>query len=212
MPHNLLARALLIFGIGLALLAVGFAGWFYLQPGAMQEARFDPNASGGGDYGGPFTLTNQNGDRVSRSDFAGSYLLIYFGYTFCPDVCPTSLSVMTQALDRLEEEAPEKAAAVQPLFITVDPERDSVEVLKQYVEFFHPRLIGLTGTLDEIDQVAKDYRIYVKKVRDESATDYLVDHSSTLILLGRDGEFIRLFSHGTPPQEIATALSSIVKR
>ncbi len=213
MPQNPLARAAIIFGAGLAILALGIASYLYLQPKpAINQAQFDSNATGAqGSYGGPFTLTNDDGARVTNDTYAGRYLLIYFGYTFCPDVCPTSLSVMTQALDRLELEASEKAAAIQPLFITVDPERDTVEVLNNYVDFFHPRLVGLTGSPEEIAGVIADYRIYAKKVTEEGASDYLMDHTSAFVFLDPQGRFIRLFTHGTSAQEMADALAEVVK-
>ena len=104
----------------------------------------------GATMGGPFTLTDQNGRRVSDRDFAGKYRLVYFGYTFCPDVCPVDLQVIGAGLRRFEASDPARAARVQPIFITVDPARDTPAVLRQYVAAFHPRLIGLTGSAEEI--------------------------------------------------------------
>lgn len=213
MPKTPLARAAVMFGLGLAILAIGIASYLYLAPKpTINQAQVDSNSTGGqGSYGGPFTLTNDNGERVTRDTYAGRYLLIYFGYTFCPDVCPTSLSVMTQALDQLESDAPKKAAAIQPLFITVDPERDTVAVLDSYVDFFHPRLVGLTGSQAEIDSVIADYRIYAAKVIQEGTTDYLMDHTSAFVLLDQQGRFIQLFTFGTNPQEMAETLAEIVQ-
>jgi protein SCO1/2 len=126
-------------------------------------------------------------------------MLIYFGYTFCPDVCPTELQAMSQAIDGLGDEA----GKVTPVFITVDPERDTVEQLAGYAEHFHPRLIALTGTTEQVAAAAKAYRVYYRKVEDESTTDYMMDHSSIIYLMGPNGRFLTHFSYGTGPDKMA---------
>ena len=127
--------------------------------------------------GGPFSLTDQNGRKVTEKDFRGKYMLVFFGYTYCPDVCPTELQVMSAAL----EDMGTKADAIQPVFISIDPARDTPDVLKQYVANFHPRLMGLTGTAEEVAAVAKAYRVFYGKVDGKSdETSYLMDHSSIL--------------------------------
>jgi protein SCO1 len=137
--------------------------------------------------GGPFTLEDGNGKQVTDRDFRGKYLLVYFGYTFCPDVCPTTLTEAADALDRLGP----KADRLQPLFITVDPKRDTPAVVKQYAAAFSPRLIGLTGSPEQIAQVAKEYRVYYAEHRTGPGPgDYTMDHSSILYLMGPDGRFI----------------------
>ena len=146
----------------------------------------------GASIGAPFTLTDQNGKRVSWDDFRGKYRLVYFGYTFCPDVCPVDLQRIMASFREFEKEAPARAAKVQPIFITVDPERDTPEVLKTYVAAFHPRLIGLTGTPDEIAKVAKDFVVVYGKAESAGASDYLVNHSRTPMLFGPDGKPIAL--------------------
>jgi protein SCO1/2 len=213
MPQNPMIRALVIFLIGLLILLMGAAAYLYFTPSQqVNQASFDSSGSGAGSsVGTDYSLVNQAGERVSRGDFAGSYRLYYFGYTYCPDVCPTSLIVMGQAMSLLEKSDPAKAAKIQPLFITIDPERDTPEVLANYVPNFHPHLIGLTGTKAEIDAVAKGFKVYAKKVDERGAGDYLMDHSSAFLLMSPEGEFIRLFTHGTQPQEMAEALAAIVK-
>jgi protein SCO1/2 len=137
--------------------------------------------------GGPFKLVNGQGKTVTDRDFRGHYLLVYFGYTFCPDVCPTTLNQVAEALDKLGP----KGAAVQPLFITVDPKRDTPQVVGQYVEAFSPRLVGLTGTPEEIAKVAREYRVYYAIHKNaEQPADYTVDHSSILYLMSPSGAFI----------------------
>ena len=147
----------------------------------------------GARIGGPFTLTDQNGKSVNWSDFAGKYRIVYFGYTWCPDVCPLDLARIVAGLKLLEKSDPAKAAKIQPIFITVDPERDTPVKLKIYVEAFHPRLIGLTGSADTIDKVKKDFVVVASKQGDPKVTkDYLVSHSRTPYLFDPDGKPIAL--------------------
>lgn len=154
--------------------------------------------------GGPFELTSQTGAAVRDADFRGKHLLIYFGYTYCPDVCPTELSAMTQALDRLGA----AAEAVQPLFITIDPERDTQAHMADYAPLFHPRLIGLTGSKEQIAAVAKAYRVYAAKAPgwEKAGADYLMDHSSFIYWMGPDGKFIAAFPARTTPDAMAARL------
>jgi protein SCO1/2 len=159
--------------------------------------------------GGPFSLVDQTGARVSEQTYLGKYLIIYFGYTFCPDVCPTSLGTMVEAISKLPKDM---AAKIQPIMITLDPERDNKEKLGEYVNAFYPGMVGLTGTQDEIAKAAKTYRVYFAKVKAEDASiGYLIDHSALLYLVGPDGKFIRHFSHGTQPADMTAALLESVK-
>ena len=153
--------------------------------------------------GGPFKLTNHRGEQVTHEDFRGKYMLAYFGYTHCPDICPHELQVITEALDRLGD----KAAEVQPVFITVDPERDTVDHMAKYVSHFHPKLIGLTGTEEEILVAAKAYRVLFRKAYDPSSSDYLVDHSSVTFLMDEEGEYAAHFVLGTTVDEMVEILS-----
>ena len=145
-------------------------------------------------FGGPFRLTDQDGRVRTDQDFRGRYMLIVFGYTFCPDICPLELSMVAEVLDGLGAEG-EK---IQPIFVTIDPARDTVPVLKDYVASFHPRLVGLTGTEPEIAALAKAYRVHRRKVvyDPDRPADYLVDHGSFMYLMGPDGAFRTLFPYG----------------
>lgn len=204
-------RLLLIAVLGLILTGGGVALWYMVQPqkpGSVVTQ--DGESSGKALIGGDFTLTDQTGTRRSEEDLLGQYSLIYFGYTYCPDICPTSLTTMTQGLDLLAETDPAKAAAVQPVFITIDPERDTVEAMAGYAEHFHPRLMALTGTPEEVNTAAKAYRIYYQKVEEEGASDYLMDHSSILYLMGPDGSYLTHFTHASTAEDIAKGLAEWV--
>lgn len=146
----------------------------------------------GARIGGPFTLTNQDGKPTHWDDFKGKYRLVYFGYTYCPDVCPLDLQKIMQAYARFEKAEPARAAKLQPIFISVDPGRDTPAVLKTYVAAFHPRLIGLTGTPEQIAKVAKDFVVVYGDEKQKNGGDYLVSHSRTPYLFGQDGKPIAL--------------------
>ena len=157
--------------------------------------------------GGPFTLTNAQGKSVTNADFRGRYMLVYFGYTFCPDVCPTTLNDVAQALDKLGT----KADRLQPLFITVDPARDTPAVMSQYTASFTPRLEGLTGTQAQIATVAKEYRVYyAQHSTGPNPDDYLMDHSSILYVMGPDGGFLGIIRADEGPDAIARDLSKFM--
>ena len=157
--------------------------------------------------GGPFALVDGDGRTVTDRDFRGKYMLVYFGYTFCPDVCPTSLNTVSDALDRLGP----KADKVQALFITVDPARDTPQVVKQYAAAFGPRIKGLTGTPAQIETVGKAYRVYYKEHRTGTGTgDYTMDHSSVLYLMGPDGAFISPVRAEQSGEEMAAMLGKLV--
>ena len=135
--------------------------------------------------GAPFTLTDQDGRKRSSADFRGRYMLIYFGYSYCPDVCPTTLALMGDALAKADP----KGTHIVPIFITIDPERDTPKRIKDYVHAFGPQFVGLTGDVKTITKVAGDYRIYFKKHPLEGGT-YGMDHSSVIFLMGPDGKFV----------------------
>lgn len=189
-------RALLIF---LSLL-VGSA-----LAACTPQSTGDPPLKGAA-IGGPFTLTDQNGKRVSDRDFAGKYRIVYFGFSYCPDICPTDLLAIGQGLRRFEESDHARAAKVQPIFITVDPERDTPAVLKPYVAAFHPRLIGLTGSPDEIAAAAKHFAIYFAKEQREGASAYTMNHSRQTILFGPDGDPIALLPSDKGGEAVASEL------
>jgi protein SCO1 len=157
--------------------------------------------------GGPFTLQDGDGRPVSDRDFRGKYMLVYFGYTFCPDACPTTLNEVVDALDRLGA----KADQIQAIFITVDPRRDTPSVIKQYAAAFSPRLIGLTGSPEQIAQVAKAYRVYYAETRTgPGPNDYSMDHSSVLYLMGPDGQFVAPIHSDESGTQIAEDLSRLM--
>lgn len=154
------------------------------------------------DVGGPFQLVDQNGKKVSDADFRGRYMLVYFGYSFCPDVCPTTLGVMADALGKMGADA----AKVVPVFITVDPDRDTPKVLKQYMAAFGPRFVGLTGDHAAIGKVEKEYRVYSKKrPLDPGKPDgnYAMDHSSVIYLVGPDGKLVNYYDEVISPSDLA---------
>ena len=158
--------------------------------------------------GGPFTLVDHKGETRRHTDFNGNYMLMYFGYTYCPDVCPTALQVMTNAMDQLDPELQEK---ITPIFVTVDPARDTVDQLNSYVGNFHPRMVGLTGTQEQITDAARRYRVYFAKAKgDGSSSDYLMDHSSIVFLMNTEGEYITHFTHATAPEKMAERLRQIL--
>jgi len=152
--------------------------------------------------GGPFTLVDQDGRTVTQADFKGRHMLVYFGYTFCPDVCPTELQTMSDALERLGK----TAETVVPVFVTVDPGRDTPQVMKDYVRHFHPRLVGLTGSPDQTAAAAKAFKVYFAKVEGKDGAPYLMDHSSIVYLMGPDGRFLGHFGHGTTPEAMAEGI------
>jgi len=190
------SSAALYAGIGvlLAVLLVGTGAYIWL--GGSRSAV--------GGIGGPFTLVNGNGKQVTDRDFRGKYMLVYFGYTFCPDVCPTTLNSVADALDKLGP----RAANIAPLFITVDPKRDTPEVVKQYAAAFGTRIVGLTGSVDQIKAVAKSYRVYYAPHRTgDGPDDYTMDHSSVLYLMGPDGNFIAPVRAEQSGADMAAALT-----
>lgn len=154
--------------------------------------------------GGPYTLTDHTGKSVTEKDFQDKYKLIYFGFTYCPAVCPTELQKMAKALEILGP----LADKIHPLFITVDPERDSVDVMSQYVAHFHPDLIGLTGTPSQIQSVLKDYKIYAARVEDEDASDYTMDHSSFIYLMSPEDNLLHIFRTQDSAEDIAVTTNS----
>jgi protein SCO1/2 len=156
---------------------------------------------GRGTVGGPFTLTDQTGRKRSDSEFRGKLMIVYFGYTFCPDVCPADLMAITQALDELGPAARD----IQPIFITVDPERDS-KVLGEYVRAFHRSLIGLTGSPEEIRTVANAYKAFYARVATERSGEYAIDHTGVIYLMGRDGQYLGFMPPQTDPEKLTEIL------
>lgn len=156
--------------------------------------------SGKAQVGAPFTLTDQWGARRSLEEFQGKLVLLYFGYTYCPDVCPTDLAIIGEALRRMGSQAD----AVQPLFVTLDPARDTPEVLREYVAAFHPRFIALRGSEEATRRVALSYKVFYEQVKQGGT--YLVDHMAFTFLLDRNGRYVAFFPPGTPADRMATML------
>jgi protein SCO1/2 len=185
-----------VIGLVMALLILTTGAYVWLSEGGTASM-----------IGGPFVLEDGNGKQVTDRDFRGKYMLIYFGYTFCPDVCPTTLNEVADALDQLGA----KAAQLQPIFITVDPKRDTPEVIKQYAATFSPRFIGLTGSDEQIANVAREYRVYYAEHRTgPGPNDYAMDHSSVLYLMGPDGKFIAPIRADEDGSQMAADLSRLM--
>jgi cytochrome oxidase Cu insertion factor (SCO1/SenC/PrrC family) len=154
--------------------------------------------------GGPFDLIDHVGRRRTDLEFRGKFLLLYFGYCYCPDVCPTDLMAISDAMDLLGV----ASGKIQPIFITVDPERDTVEHLADYVTAFHPSLIGLTGTPEQISKLALAYKVYYAKVEAPDGSDYAIEHTGFIYLIGRDGRYLGFF----PPNTSAERLAEIIRQ
>ena len=169
------------------------------QPSAAQM--MDDLMYGRGSVGGPFTLTDQTGRQRSDAEFRGKLMVVYFGYTFCPDVCPADLMAITQALDALGP----AAGGVQPIFITIDPERDT-KGLVDYVASFHRSFVGLTGSPEEIRKVANSYKAFYVKVPGERGGDYSIDHAGVIYLMGRNGEYLGFMPPQTDPGKLTEVL------
>jgi protein SCO1/2 len=164
----------------------------------------------GARIGGPFALTDQNGASVTERSLAGKYHIMYFGYTFCPDVCPVDVQNLAAGLRAFEQQDAAMAAKVVPVFVSIDPARDTPAVLKQFVGHFHPRMIGLTGTPQAIASIAKEYAVYYKK-GDSSPGGYMMDHSRVAYLMSPEGKPIALLPQEGTPQAIATELARWVR-
>jgi cytochrome oxidase Cu insertion factor (SCO1/SenC/PrrC family) len=162
---------------------------------------------GRGAVGGPFTLTDQNGRPRSDTEFRGKLMIVYFGYTYCPDICPTDLMAISQALDALGSEA----EGVQPIFITIDPERDT-KGLGDYVGAFHRSFVGLTGSPDEIRKVANAYKAFYAKVPGDRNADYSIDHTGVIYLMGRNGEYLGFMPPQTNPDRLTEILRKYLER
>ncbi len=195
LPQTPLARGVALVCLLLALAIVGVGVW----RGLLSEAT--PT------IGGAFALTDQFGRPRTDADFRGQYMLVFFGFTNCPDICPIELQTMSDALDQLD---PNQAAEVTPIFITVDPARDTPDALRSYVANFHPRLVALTGGAEAIGAVAKSYRVFYAKATGANAPSdpaaYILDHSAVVYLMGRKGEYVAHFSPGTTAQAMAEDL------
>ncbi|MBT3765809.1 MAG: SCO family protein [Rhodospirillaceae bacterium] len=191
------------------IICFGTLGWFLYKVPMMQTvSNQGVKTTGTATIGGPFTLVDHFNKTVTDADFRGRYMLIFFGYTYCPDVCPTTLTDISDALGLLGKDA----ADIAPIFITVDPERDKPEHMKEYVKHFHPKIIGMSGSVEQVKKVAGVYRVFFQKAREKGAEpdDYLMNHSSITYLMGKDGKFLTHFSHGTSAKDLAAKIKSFL--
>lgn len=191
----------------LAAVAIASAVYFYMDFAEGPDAAPAPVQTGRVDIGGPFALTDQEGRPVTDADLRGRYALVYFGYTSCPDMCPLGLQRMTEALERLPADV---AAKVLPVFVTVDPARDTPEVLREYAAAFHPRLLALGGDQAAVDAALKAYRVYARKGDAQADGGYPVDHTTITYLMDPAGEYAAHFSHGATPEEMAERIAAVV--
>lgn len=186
--------------------AVGLAA--YLILGFNDPAKVgSPRVTGRALIGGPFEMVDHTGKTRKDTEFRGKYMLVFFGYTHCPDFCPTGLQAMAEALDALGKDADK----IQPIFITIDAKRDTPKVLKDYVPNFHARLIGLSGSDAQVAKAAKAYKVYYARAGKPGTEDYLMDHSTFTYLMGPDGKYLTHFSHGTPPKKVAERIRKLLK-
>lgn len=185
-------------------LRIGVAIGFALVATVLFAIQFwTGGPSGSTSIGGPFTLMDQNGRERRDRDFRGQMMLVYFGYTYCPDVCPTELVKMGAALDELGKDG----EGVTPVFITVDPARDTPERMREYASNFHPRLVALTGDAEAVTRAAKAYRVYFARSKDSGeGDDYLMDHTSIIYLMGTDGQYLEHFTQGIDASRMAARI------
>ena len=216
---------LVVLGLG----ALWGAAWFGREPNEPLGASFQRQfaaLTGRGDaaapvpaggirlpagmnMGGAFAMRDQDGRAVTQDSFGGTLLVGYFGYSFCPDVCPTELATIANAFDLL---TPGEAARATPLFVSVDPGRDTPEQLKGYVANFHPRMVGLTGTPEQVAAMAKQFRVFYAKVQRPEMSEYLMDHSSFVYLIGADGRVRALLRPQSSAEDIAAAIRAQLPR
>ena len=165
----------------------------------------------GASIGGDFALTGEDGQTVRWTDFAGKYRIVYFGFTYCPDICPTDVQRFTRGLAQFASDQPELAAKVQPLFISVDPERDTPAVLREFTDAFSPRLIGLTGTPAQIEDAAKKFAVYASRGEQQPGGGYLMNHTNITYLFGPDGAPIATLPTDRGPDAVAAELARWVR-
>jgi len=171
----------------------------------------EPPPLAGAAIGGPFTLVDKAGKPVRWADFAGKWRIVYFGYTWCPDACPTDVGVMMRGFDRFAKDHPDLAGEVQPLFITVDPARDTPARVGEFAAAFSPRLLGLTGTPAQVDQAAKAFAAYYARGKDQPGGGYLMDHSRVAYLMDRDGKPVAMLPVDKDDKAVAAELAKWVR-
>ena len=198
-------RALITFGLILGVTAMAALGVLKSREkkppqGVAWEGKTEDLGNGPA-IGGEFQLVDQNGQKRSQKDFLGKTTLVYFGYTFCPDICPMALGNLTELLN---EVGPDKLNVV---FITIDPERDTAAQLKNYATNFHPSIVFLSGSPQEVKHALNAYHVYAAKVKDPNMTDYVMDHSSIIYVMDKDGKYVKSFNHQSPASEMKAGLA-----
>lgn len=206
MPKVLRILILVLVVLGIGALAFAVVGGGFKGATQQKQSANQSTTKGRASVGGPFKLLDKDGNEVTDWTFRGKYMLVYFGYTFCPDVCPTALSEMADTMDLL---TPAQRDLIVPIFISVDPKRDTPQVVGQYVTHFHETLVGLSGTVEGVTAAAKVYRAYFSLGDPDEDGNYPVDHTSYTYLMGPDGQFITAFRHATPAKDIAEKLATM---
>ena len=202
---SVIRRVVLVASLAALLVGSGMLALILVEGRDAHRATAASTATGAS-LGGAFSLVSSDGVPVTDRSYRGKFLLVYFGYTYCPDVCPTTLNNIAQALVQLGN----KADALTPLFISVDPKRDTPQVMGNYVKAFDPRIVGLTGSAAQIAAVAKEYHIYYAPQPADKAGDYLIDHSSFIYLMDRNGKFLKVFPGGMSGVELADGIRPFI--
>lgn len=182
----------------------------YYDP-ASPARKFTAMVEGSGEakIGGPFELVTGEGKAFTQENLRGQFSMIFFGFTFCPDICPQGLSMMASVYDQLDEK---QQKMLQPIFVSLDPERDDQEVIQEYVEAFHKDMTGLTGTLDQVKDMANKYLVYRVKNKPDEDGNYMISHSGYVYLMGPDGKYVKHFDHRTPEEEVLTGLRKFLQK
>lgn len=189
------------------ILLIALAGGWLATKNTPQKA--EETTTGSASIGGSFTLTDQHGNSFSEQQLRGKHALIFFGFTHCPDICPAGLSTITNALETLPEPV---ANQITPVFITVDPERDTPERMAEYTANFHPDFIALTGSPEAVAEAADNYKVFYEKagVHQDADGNYMVNHSGYVYFMGPDGNYIKHFSHNADPEKLAAMVSDVI--
>lgn len=202
-------RSAAIAAIAFTLLGLAVGVWFVLPGGGdrFADCRGGVIASGPASIGGPFTLVDHTGAVVTDKQVIDRPALLYFGYTFCPDICPVDTARIAEATEILEE----RGVMIRPVFVTIDPARDTPEVLADFVSVMHPRMVGLTGDESAVAAAAKAYRVYAKKA-DDDPEDYLMDHSTLAYLMAPEVGLLEVFRRDQPAEEIADRAACFIDK
>lgn len=186
--------------------ATGMSYYTIERERKLEEAMGTVVSTGKPAIGGTWSLVDLDGKLVTEHTYAGKYTLLYFGFARCPDICPSEMVKVGSILDQLKKEYPKLAEQIQPIFVSVDPARDSIQALQEYAKDFHPDYVFLTGTPEQVQQMAKKYRVYVSKADETEDGDYLVDHSIVMYFHGEDGDMLDFFTQSMKPSDIVAKI------